>query len=146
MAVSEEEVHMSEQSNLDIVKKGYECFGNGDIPGLLELFADDIEWTLPEVQGAPHGGARRGKEAVTEFFTLLNEAEEITHFEPSEFIAEGDRIVVLGSVKATARSTGRSYETDWVHVFRVTDGKVASFREHFNTAAVNRAFEKAATA
>lgn len=137
---------MSDRTSLETVKAGYECFAKKDIPGLLELFANDIEWKLPEISGVPHAGVRRGIEAMGEFFRLLDEAEDITAFEPGEFITEGDRVVVLGSIKATVRATGRDYASDWVHVFRVADGKVKSFNEFFDSAAVERAFQKAAIA
>ncbi len=133
-------------NNTEIVQKGYECFGNGDIPGLLALFADDIAWTVPTIENAPFAGSRTGIASVGEFFTQLSEAEDITRFEPLEFIAEGDKVVVLGESEATVRSTGKSYQTDWVHVFHVQDGKVKEFQEFFDNAAATRAFQKTATA
>lgn len=129
-------------TNTEIVQKGYECFGTGDIPGLLALFSDDISWTIPEIENAAFAGTRNGKPAVAEFFTQLNEEEDITHFAPTEFIAQDDRVVVLGESTATVRSTGKTYSTDWVHIFRVADGKVTTFLEFFDNAAATRAFQK----
>lgn len=133
-------------TNTEIVQKGYECFGSGDIPGLLALFADDIEWTVPQIENASFAGSRTGTEAVGKFFTELSDAEDITRFEPLEFIAEGDKVVVLGESEATVRSTGKTYQTDWVHVFHVHDGKVKEFQEFFDNAAATRAFQKTAAA
>jgi uncharacterized protein len=31
-------------SNIETVKGVYEAFGRGDIPAILEVIADDIEW------------------------------------------------------------------------------------------------------
>ncbi|MGH9820493.1 MAG: nuclear transport factor 2 family protein, partial [Pyrinomonadaceae bacterium] len=87
-----------------------------------------------------------GLEEVGEFFKLLNESEDISYFEPKEFIAQGDKVVVLGRSKAVVKSTGRSYETDWVHIFSVHDGKITSFHEFFDSAAATRAFQKATAA
>lgn len=137
---------MSEVTNTEIVQAGYEKFGSGDIAGLLSLFADDIDWATPHIENAPFAGTRLGLEEVREFFTLLDESEDIAFFEPSEFIAQGDKVVVLGRSKATVKSTGRSYETDWVHVFTVRDGKITNFAEFFDNAAATRAFQKATTA
>ena len=133
-------------TNTEIVQKGYQCFGTGDIPGLLALFAEDIEWSVPEIENAAFAGNRSGTDAVAKFFTELNEAEDITRFEPLEFIAEGDKVVVLGESEATVRSTGKTYQTDWVHVFHVHDGKVKEFQEFFDNAAATRAFQKTAAA
>jgi len=133
-------------NNTEIVQSGYEFFGNGDIEGLLTLFSDDITWTVPEIENAPFAGTRSGAASVAEFFTQLAEAEDITRFEPLEFIAEGDKVVVLGESAATVRTTGKSYETDWVHVFHLHDGKVTEFTEFFDNAAATRAFQKSAAA
>lgn len=134
------------ENNIQIVQESYSRFTSGDIPGLLNLLADDILWETPEIENAPFAGARRGLEEVGEFFALLNETEETTLFEPTEFIAQGDRVVALGKYGATVRETGRSYETDWVHVFTVEDGKIQSFTEFFDNALASRAFQKATTA
>ena len=137
---------MSETTNTEIVQAGYQKFGSGDIDGLLELFTDDIEWTVPNIENAPFAGKRQGRDQVGKFFAQLGEAEDITRFEPLEFIAQGDKVVVLGESAATVKSTGRSYETDWVHVFHLRDGKVAEFQEFFDNAAAERAFAKTAAA
>lgn len=137
---------MSDYNNLEIVENGYAKFGSGDIPGLLKLCSNDIQWTVPEIENAAFGGSREGLEKVGEFFQQLSAAEDITHFEPTEFIASDDRVVVLGRSTATVRETGRTYSTDWVHVFRITDGKISEFTEFFDNAAATRAFQKTAAA
>jgi uncharacterized protein len=133
-------------NNKEIVQKAYECFGTGDIPGLLELYSDDITWTIPQVENAPISGTRTGKAAVAEFFEHLAGLEEFSHFAPTEFIAEGDRVVVLGSSVGKVLATGNSFSTDWVHICTVRDGKITSFLEFTDTAAVTRAYQKTAVA
>src|SRR5689334_20284454 len=140
------EAHMSEKVNTDIVESGYEKFASGDIAGLLGLFADNILWQVPEVENAPFGGRREGLEAVAEFFKQLSENETFSRFEPLEFIAQNDKVVVIGETAATVTSTGRSYETPWVHIFHLRDGKVTEFQEFFDTAAATKAFQKTAAA
>lgn len=137
---------MNETNNTEIVKQGYKKFGSGDIEGLLNLFSDDIQWTTPTVEGASYTGTRNGRDSVAEFFGRLNESEEFSNFEPHEFIAQGDRVVVLGSSAGTVKPTGRNFETDWVHIFTVKDGKVTSFKEFFDSAAMERAYQKATNA
>ncbi len=72
----------------EIAKQGYAAFGRRDIPALLELLADDVEWRFlasPET-GTPYGGTCRGKQQVAEFFGKLAQADEILEFEPREFL------------------------------------------------------------
>ena len=137
---------MSEMVNTDIVQSGYEKFGSGDIEGLLQLFSDDVLWQVPKVENAPFTGTRQGISEAADFFKLLSENETFTRFEPLEFIAQNDKVVVLGEVAATVTSTGRSFESPWVHIFTVRDGKIAEFQEFFDTAAATLAFQKTAAA
>jgi len=137
---------MSEKINTDIVQDGYAKFGSGDIAGLLDMCAENIEWETLPIENAPFSGKREGREAVAEFFKLLDENENITRFEPLEFIAQSDKVVVLGESAVTVKSTGRSYETDWVHIFTVRDGKITEFQEFFDNAAATKAQQKTATA
>jgi ketosteroid isomerase-like protein len=133
-------------SNIEIVQDAYAKFGTGDIPGLLGLCSTDIIWQVPEIENTNFGGKCEGHEGVGNFFASLVADEEITMFEPQEFIDGGEKIVVLGRSASTARSTGRSYETDWVHIFTVTNGKITNFVEFFDNAAATRAFQKSTTA
>lgn len=134
------------ETNKQLVKQAYELFGAGDLPGMLELFADDIEWTVPTIENISFVGPRSGKTSVAEFFPQLLASEEFHEFVPMEFIAEGNKVVVLGKSAVTVRSTGRPYSTEWCHVFTIRDGKIAAFLEFLDTAVASRAFQKAASA
>lgn len=131
------------KNSTEIVQEAYSCFGNGDIPGLLGLLSEDIDWRVPEIENASFAGARRGQDSVGEFFVQLSTDEDITQFEPREFIAQNDKVAVLGHSVARVRATNRTYETDWVHIFTVKDGKITAFVEFFDNAAATRAYQKA---
>ena len=137
---------MNEAANIELVQEGYAKFGDGDIPGLLSLFWDGIRWQTPKVENAPFTGDRSGLDSVKEFFAQLIDAEEFTRFEPLEFIAQDDKVVVLGEFAGTVKATGRSYETEWVHLFHVRDGKIVEFKEFLDSAAMTKAFQKSAGA
>ncbi|MDB5268490.1 MAG: hypothetical protein JWP58_1530 [Hymenobacter sp.] len=134
---------MNEQQNTQIVQAGYELFGKGDIPNLLKLYTEDIEVIIPGAsQGIPYAGVYRGKEAVATFFTKLHEAMEFERFEPTEFIAHGDKLVALGYAKGQVRATGQFEEEEWAHAFQMRDGKVSRFQVYTDTAAVAQAFQR----
>lgn len=65
---------------------------------------------------------------------------EIQRFEPREFIAQGDQVVVLGEERMRIKATGRIAENRWVMVFALRDGRIVRFREFDDTAAVAAAF------
>lgn len=134
------------EDNVQIVKNAYQKFLEGDVPGLLNLLSEDVHWKTPEIENAPFGGVKNGHAGAGEFFAQLDAAENVDKFEPKEFIAQDDRVIALGRYGATVKETGRSYETDWVHVFTVKDGKITSFTEFFDNALASRAFQKATTA
>lgn len=134
------------EDNLSVVRRGYEAFGRGDINGLLELFDDQIRWVTPGPPALRTSGQRTGRQAVAEFFAAVNEVHDIQRFQPKEFIAQGDRIVVLGDETTRVKATGNVVELDWVHVFTMRNGKVAAFQEFFDTAAVVAAMSAAAQA
>jgi ketosteroid isomerase-like protein len=133
-------------NNTEIVQEAYNRFGTGDIDGLMEVFSEDIKWTIPEVNGSPFNSVTTGREDVREFFGTLSETEEFTKFEPGEFITEGDKVVVLGHSTGNIKTTGRNFESDWVHIFTVSDGKITNFLEFFDNAAMERAYQRSATA
>lgn len=137
---------MNEQENTKVVKQAYDYFKKGDIQSVLGLMADDVDWRLPNVEGMPHAGQRKGLPQVTEFFSILGDTQDARQFDPNEFIAQGDRVVALGHYLWKIISSGREYESDFVHVFTIRDGKIAGFDEYFDTAPAAAAFQKTQTA
>ncbi len=138
---------MSEQENTKIVRRTYELFKSGDIETLLGMYSDDVSWETPEVENAPFGrGKISGRESVAEFFSRLDESEECLTFEPTEFIAQGNKVVVLGNFSWRIKSTNKEYASDFAHVVTVTDGKITGFYEFFDNAAAGRAHSAAKTA
>ncbi|MEZ5346476.1 MAG: nuclear transport factor 2 family protein [Pyrinomonadaceae bacterium] len=132
--------------NAEIVKQAYGHFGSGNIDGLIGLMADDINWTTPEVKGSQMDSVINGSAKVREFFGKLSSSEEFTAFEPREFISEGNKVVVLGFSAGRVIETGRTFESDWVHIFTIENGRITGFHEFFDNAAVERAYQKAETA
>jgi hypothetical protein len=60
--------------------------------------------------------------------------------ETLEFTAQGDRVVVEGRNRGSVRSTGCTYEHDWVMVFTVRGGKIVRHRHYYDTADILVAF------
>ena len=137
---------MSEQESTAIAQQAYDNFKTGNIEALLDQLSDDITWQLPEMDGVPLGGIRTGREGVADFFVTLARDQDVIEFEPREFVAQGDKVVSLGHYKWRVKETGREFESDFVHVFTIRDGKIVGFREHFDSAVVAAAYQKAMNA
>lgn len=126
---------MTNQANVDVVRRTYEAVGGGDIPALLDLLTDDAEWGFQGPPAIPFAGRYHGHAGVAEFFSAVGENLEFQRYEPREFIAEGDTVVVVGFERSLVKSTGRTFEQEWVHVYSLRDGKVATARIFEDTAA-----------
>ena len=122
------------RTNAEVVQTTYEAVGRGEIPA-LDLLTDDVQWTFQGPSMIPFAGTRRGRGGVAEFFSLVGETLEFQEFEPREFVAQGDTVVVLGFECSLVRPTERTFEQEWAHVYRLRDGKVAEFLALEDTAA-----------
>jgi uncharacterized protein len=131
---------MSEQDNKQVVQAILEAFGRGDMAGLLGHVAEDVVWNAPGSSGVPYYGGRRGHEGVKEFFQQLGSNVTFESFEPGAFIAEGDKVVVLGRERGRVGKTGKTFDNDWALVFTLDGGKVANFFLYENTSAIAEAF------
>lgn len=125
---------------LAVVQQAYACFGRGDIPELLSLLAEEVDWFVPGAAMVPWAGRWRGRAQVGGFFAAFGGSADVEQFEASEFVDSGDRVIVLGRERIRPKSTGRVYDADWCHVWTVRNGKITVFREYTDTAAVNGAF------
>jgi ketosteroid isomerase-like protein len=126
---------MSEQENVGLARRAYENFKSGDIQALLDSLTEDVDWRLPEMSNIGFAGARKGRERVGNFFAELAESQESVSFEPREFVAQGDKVVALGSYRWRVKRNGREYDGEWAHVFTIREGKIAAFHEYMDSAA-----------
>ena len=130
----------SDTVNLAVVQKLYEAFGRGDLPTILSHLAEDVTWKYLGPAEIPFGGTRHGKEQVAQFFAAIAENLDVQDFGIERFIVQDDTVVALGHERMRVKTTGRTYETQWAHVFTLRDGKIVEFREYADTAAVAEAF------
>lgn len=127
-------------TNLEIVKQGYADFMQGNIPAMLDILHDDIEWTLPASAGVSFSGTFKGKDGVLKFFENVGGTNDIKEFAIDHYIADGDHVVALGHLSATARDTGKNSSNKWAHVWKLKDGKVVNHYEYADTAEIRDAF------
>ncbi len=120
---------------LEVVQAVYAAFGRGDIAAILDHVADDIEWTFHGARGLPYTGTFHGRERIAGWFRSIAEVDEILAFEPREFISGGGHVTVLGWERTRAVPGGKVFETEWVHVFTVRDGRIARYLGIYDTEA-----------
>ena len=135
---------MSTQEKVQIVKNFLAALGGRDKQGLLALSADDIEWIIPG-KDWPLAGTHRGHAGLENLLQRANETLETSFPEPPEFVAQGDRVLVVGVATGKIKATNRAFKDDWVFAITVRDGKVKNFREYIDTQALARASEMPAS-
>ena len=110
---------MNEQTNTELVQQAYAAFGRSDVAGLLRLIATDVVWDFPQSADISWAGTFRGHEGVVQFLGTLARAADIEAFEPRDFFARNDTVVVLDHERLRIKSTQRSCAIDWAHSFIV---------------------------
>ena len=128
-------------ANTALVQELYGAFAKGDVEAVLGALAPDVEWGEPENPFNPAGGTRHGHAGVVEWLTVGRDAEEILVLEPRRFLAADDVVAVVGFTRCRVRTTGKTYETDFVHVITVQEGRITRFQEFFDTFAAAEAFK-----
>lgn len=111
----------------DLIRQAYDAFAQGDIPGVLDVLADDVTWDVTEL--VPQGGSFQGKEAVGGFFQRLGELYEELGLDIHDLVDGDNRVAGVGTASGKLREGG-PVEYGFVHVFDVDGGKVARFREY----------------
>ncbi len=131
---------MSIEKNVQIVKDFFAAVGRGDKKGLLALVAEDIEWIIPG-EDWPLAGTHRGHAGVEKVRQKASEEIETTYPKPPEFVAQGDRVLVVGVATGKIKATNKTFEDHWVFDITVRNGKLTKIREYIDTQALERASE-----
>lgn len=120
---------------LEVVQTAYAAFGRGDLPAILNLVSENVDWKFIGARGLPYTGTFRTKNEVGKWFASIPEADDILAFEPREFINSGEHVTVLGWERTRAVPGGKVFESEWAHVFTVRDGRVVRFWGMYDTEA-----------
>ena len=135
---------MSIEKNVQVVKDFFAAMGSYSEQDLLALAAEDIEWIIPG-EDWPLAGTHRGHAGLNNLLQKANETVETSYPEPPEFIAQGDRVLVVGFATGRIKATNRKFEDHWVFAITVRNGKLTNVREYVDTQALARASEMAAS-
>lgn len=124
---------MSAHENKERAEAGYRAFAAGDAAAAMEDMDDSVQWMV-------HGdssltGTYRGKQEIGELWAQL--AQKGVKTEPHDFVAEGDKVVVL----TTASLDGESSEAADVLTYN-GEGKLIAFDQIGDPAAANRVFAR----
>ena len=130
---------MSENS-VEVVRSMYGAFAAGDAPAVLEKMDPRIEWN--EAEGFPYadGNPYIGPDAIVEgVFARLGSEWDDWSLAIDELLDAGDTVVATGRYRGTYKQSGDAIDAQFVHVWKVQEGKAVSFQQYTDTAQVQRA-------
>jgi steroid delta-isomerase-like uncharacterized protein len=116
---------VSEENKAVIRRLVEEVYNEGNLDVVDELVAADV-FNHPAVPEHRHG--------IDGFKHVIEWIRDIgpTHYDIDDIIAEGEKVAVRMTVSGTQTgpirdipATGKSFSVDYVHWFRMVDGKVA---------------------
>ena len=116
---------MNEQENVELIQRAFAAYASGDVQTFLNLFSDEVDFQHPmQLEIWPWAGKGRGRARVAHALGRLARTLEFEQFEPREFIAQGDKVVVLVSERARSKATGIAVDNSYAHVYTVKDGTI----------------------
>lgn len=118
-----------------LVEAAYAALDEDDIPAFLAFFASDAEVHYPALGLLPYGGVWLGIDAIGRFLDVHDETEEILVFERRAILASDETVYVRGVFQGRSKLTGAVWETDWIHLFGVRDGRIRRWQAIFDSAA-----------
>ena len=124
----------------------YARYAGGNRAAVLDALAEDVTWTSVAAPGIPWGGTHHGRAGVEAYFAGIDGAVRITGYAVERVIAEGEWVTVLARARAQVLATGAEIEIAKVDVLHLADGRIRSFAEHYDTAAVLHALRAPAAA
>lgn len=127
------------EANLAAAKKLYGDFLHGDIDAVLAAMSDDVTWIIPGPGTLPYSGTKHGKSEWKSYLSGLG-ATEILSFEPKEYFASGNKVVVLGHETLKVKATGKLIDGDLAQVLTFQNGKLVRFQSFDDTAEAAAAF------
>jgi len=132
---------MSIEKNIQTAKDFFAAISRGDKESLLALVAEDIEWIIPG-KDWPLAGTHRGHAGLADLLKTASKSME-TSTEPREFVAQGDRVLVIGFAKGKVKATNKTFEDDWIFAITIRGGRITNIREYVDTQALARAAQMA---
>ena len=128
---------MSIEKNIQTVKNFFAAIDRGDREALLALVAEEIEWIIPG-KDWPLAGTYRGHAGLAGLLETASKSMQ-TSTEIREFVAHGNRVLVVGFASGKVKATKQSFEDDWIFAITVRDGRLTDIREYVDTQALARA-------
>ena len=134
-----------EARNVDILKAAYRRWHDSkgqSSDEWINICADNIAFGSL-AQGRPEGAryltAYNSRDALKGYFDGLVRDWEMIEYVTEQYVAQGDRVVMLGRCSWRNKKSGKVVATPKCDSWRFANGKAVEFYEYFDTAQVHAA-------
>lgn len=135
---------LEEARNVAILQEAYRRWCDsrgGSVDHWMSICDDGIEFgTIAQRETAvPYMVAYSRRDELRGYFEGITRDWEMVDYAAEHFVAQGDRVVMLGRCSWRAKATGQVVSTPKADSFRMRDGKIVEYFEYFDTAQVRDA-------
>ncbi len=128
-----------ETQNVEILRRAYEEWAAtkaANVDCWTSILAEDARLSsLAEgAQAAPFTEPRSGRSEILEYFEGLTRDWEMVFYRIDEYVAQGERVVAIGSTSWRNKQTGKIVVTPKIDLWRMKGGKAVHFSEFYDTA------------
>ena len=122
------------------MKRGYDAFNSGDGETLASLIAEDVNWRGTADERIPGAGTFKSRDFALAALGRTRGAFATFSSLPDEFIEQGETVDVLGHTEAQTKA-GKDIKVPFVHIWRMSSGKVQRGQLLTDTAVLIEALE-----
>ena len=126
------------QTNVDLIANLYAAFARGDAGAILGAMDPAIVWNEAENFAYADRNPYTSPAAVGQGVFLRVAQWENFQAKPVELLDAGGTVVALGRYTGTYKATGRKMDAQFVHVFRLREGKIVAFQQYVDTLQASR--------
>jgi ketosteroid isomerase-like protein len=118
------------RENVEIVRRSFEAFNARDVDELVGLSDPDGEW-LP-FRAQLEGIVYRRHDGIRQFVRDVDEDWEAFRIDPLEFHDRGERVAVIGRVRAQGRESTVDIDSIAGFVVELRRGRIRRLTSHSN--------------
>jgi ketosteroid isomerase-like protein len=119
------------QENVELVRRGYEAFAQGDIEAALDMFQPDIRVEDHE-RSLETPTSYHGRDGFLTLFATVNEGFSDVRYTPEKLTDVGDRVLVEVRRTGRGRASGAQVEERQFHVWDMVAGRAERFRVYLH--------------
>jgi ketosteroid isomerase-like protein len=127
------------QERAELARRLVELFNRGEREELQRMAADEAG--IVPLRAALEGTVYRGRDALDEFWTAVDESWETVQMDVDEITEHGEHVLIVGRLRGCARETGMEIDSPMGWVVTFDDGLVASMRTYPSVAEAREAAE-----